>query len=150
MLTNDTSFRPCSVSLYFSLPRKSLDCWIPHHQSDSWQPHGVCLIVGDEGDETVSGFVLRPLGGPGSPYFQSSYPCLIVGAVSWFALPSSPLALTFSSPPMRPGITSLLSVRMSLSCLVKLLTSINFKIWVANRVDEINIHGNYYINFVSR
>ena len=74
MLTNDTSFRPCSVSLYFSLPRKSLDCWIPHHQSDSWQPHGVCLIVGDEGDETVSGFVLCPLGGPGLPSFQSSYP----------------------------------------------------------------------------
>ena len=36
--------------------------------------------MGDKGDGTVSGFVLRPLGGPGSPYFQSSYPCLIVGA----------------------------------------------------------------------
>ena len=31
--------------------------------------------------------------------FQSSYPCLIVGAVSCFALPSSPLALTRSLPP---------------------------------------------------
>ncbi len=30
--------------------------------------------MGDEGDGTVSGFVLRPLGGPGLPYFQSSYP----------------------------------------------------------------------------
>ena len=38
----------------------SLDRWILHHQSDSWRPHGVCLIVGDEGDETVSCFVLRP------------------------------------------------------------------------------------------
>jgi hypothetical protein len=54
----------------------------PHHQSDSLHPYKVCLIVGDEGDGTVSGFVLRPLGGPGSPYFQSSYPCLIVEAVS--------------------------------------------------------------------
>ena len=52
----------------------SLGCWIPHHQSDSWQPHGVCLIVGDEGNGNVSGFVLCPLGGPGLPYFQSSYP----------------------------------------------------------------------------
>ena len=42
------------------------------------------------------------LGGPGSPYFQSSYPCLIVGAISWFTLPSSPLALTFSLPPHAP------------------------------------------------
>ena len=33
--------------------------------------------MGDEGDGTVSGFVLRPLGGPGLPYFQSSYPCVI-------------------------------------------------------------------------
>ena len=30
--------------------------------------------MGDEGDGTVSGFVLRPLGGPGLPEFQSSYP----------------------------------------------------------------------------
>jgi len=34
--------------------------------------------VGDEGDGTVSCFVLRPLGGPGSPYFQSSYPCFVI------------------------------------------------------------------------
>ena len=34
--------------------------------------------------------------------FQSSYPCLIVGAVSCFALPSSPLALTCSLPPHAP------------------------------------------------
>jgi hypothetical protein len=55
----------------------------PHHQSDSLHPYKVYPIVGDEGDGTVSGFaVLRPLGGPGSPYFQSSYPCLIVEAVS--------------------------------------------------------------------
>jgi hypothetical protein len=27
---------------------------------------------------TFSGFVLRPLGGPGLPYFQSSYPCLFL------------------------------------------------------------------------
>jgi hypothetical protein len=32
----------------------------------------------DEGDGIFSGFVLRPLGGPGLPYFQSSYPCLIL------------------------------------------------------------------------
>jgi len=38
--------------------------------------------MGDEGDGTVSCFVLRPLGGLGLPYFQSSYPCLIAGAVS--------------------------------------------------------------------
>ena len=81
MLTNDTPFGRVAF-LYLSLPRKSLDHWIPHQQSDSWRPHGVCLIVGDEGDGTVSGFVLRPLGGPGLPYFQSSYPFLIVGAVS--------------------------------------------------------------------
>jgi len=67
MLTNDTSFRPCSVSLYLSLPRKLIGLLDPHHQSDSWQPHGVCLVVGDEGKGTVSGFVLRPLGGPGLP-----------------------------------------------------------------------------------
>ena len=42
----------------------------PHHQSDLSHPYKVCLIVGDEGDGTVSGFVLHPLGGPGSPYFQ--------------------------------------------------------------------------------
>jgi hypothetical protein len=98
MLTNDTPFsRVASLSIFPCL--ESLGCWIPHHQSDSWHPHGVCLIVGDEGNGTVSGFVLRPLGGPDSPYFQSSYPCLIVGAVSWFTLISSPLALTRSLPP---------------------------------------------------
>jgi hypothetical protein len=80
MLTNDTPFgRGAFLSIFLCL-ENSLDRCIPHHQSDSWQPHGVCLIVGDEGDETVSCFVLRPLGGPGSPDFQSSYPCLIVGA----------------------------------------------------------------------
>jgi hypothetical protein len=52
----------------------SLGCWIPRHQSDSWQPHGVCLIVVDEGNGNVSGFDLFPLGGPELPYFQSSYP----------------------------------------------------------------------------
>jgi hypothetical protein len=81
ILTNDTPFgRVASLSIFPCL--ESLGCWIPHHQSDSCHPHGVCLIVGDEGDVTVSGFVLRPLGGPGSPYFQSSSPCLNVGAVS--------------------------------------------------------------------
>ncbi len=30
--------------------------------------------MGDEGNGTVSGFILCPLGGPGSSYFQSSYP----------------------------------------------------------------------------
>ena len=30
--------------------------------------------MGDEGDGTVSGFVLRPLGGLGLPYFQCSDP----------------------------------------------------------------------------
>jgi hypothetical protein len=62
-----------SLSIFPCL-ENSLGCWIPHHQSDSWQPLGVCLVVGDEGDGTVSGFVLRPLGRPGLPYFQSSYP----------------------------------------------------------------------------
>jgi hypothetical protein len=62
-----------SLSIFPCL-ENSLGCWIPHDQSDSWHPHGVCLIVGDEGDGTVSGFVLRPLGRPGLPYFQSSYP----------------------------------------------------------------------------
>ena len=41
----------------------------------------IVLTRGDEGDGTFgtfSGFVLRPLGGPGSPYFQSSYPCLFL------------------------------------------------------------------------
>ena len=73
--------RVAFLSIFLCL-ENSLDRWIPHNQSDSWQPHGVCLFVGDEGNGTVSCFVLRPLGGPGSPYFQSSYPCLIVGAVS--------------------------------------------------------------------
>ena len=73
--------RVAFLSIFLCL-ENSLDRWIPHHQSDSWQPHGVRLIVGEEGDGAVSCFVLRPLGGPGSPYFQSSYPCLIVGAVS--------------------------------------------------------------------
>ena len=82
MLTNDTSFRPCSVSLYLSLPRKLIGLLDPSSLVRLMQPHGVCLIVGDEGDGTVSCFVLRPLGRPGSPYFQSSYPCLIVEAVS--------------------------------------------------------------------
>ena len=45
----------------FPFLENSLNCWIPHHQSDSWQPPGVCLIVGDEGNGTVSGFVLCPL-----------------------------------------------------------------------------------------
>jgi hypothetical protein len=71
MLTNDTSFWPCSVSLYLSLPRKLIGLLDPSSPvrliAATW-PHGVCLIVGDEGDGTVSGFVLRPLGGPGSPY----------------------------------------------------------------------------------
>ena len=61
-----------SLSIFSSLEDSS-DCWIPHHQSESWQPHEDCLVVGDEGDGTVSGFVLRPLGGPGLPYFQSVF-----------------------------------------------------------------------------
>jgi hypothetical protein len=66
--------RVASLSIFPCL-KNSLDYWIPHHQSDSWQPpHGVCLIMGDEDDRTVSGFVLHPLGRPGLPYFQSSYP----------------------------------------------------------------------------
>ena len=60
-LTGMATISPCLEN--------SLGCWIPHHQSDSWQPHGVCLIVGDEGNGTVSGVVLCPLGGPGWPYF---------------------------------------------------------------------------------
>ena len=65
MLTNDLPFGHVAFLSIFLCLENSLDCWIHHHQSDSWQPHGVCLIVGDEGDGTVSGFVLRPLGGPG-------------------------------------------------------------------------------------
>ena len=66
--------RVASLSIFPCL-KNSLDYWIPHHQSDSWQPpHGVCLIMGDGDDRTVSGFVLHPLGRPGLPYFQSSYP----------------------------------------------------------------------------
>ena len=66
--------RVASLSIFPCL-KNSLDYWIPHHQSDSWQPpHGVCLIMGDEDNRTVSGFVLHPLGRPGLPYFQSSYP----------------------------------------------------------------------------
>ncbi len=38
---------------------------------------------------TFSVFVLRPLGGPGLPYFQSSYPCLIC----WSSLMIHPLIL---------------------------------------------------------
>ena len=116
MLTNDTSFRPCSVSLYLSLPRKLIG---PLDPSSPVRLMAATWSLPDRGwwrQWDCFLFCFTPLGGPGSPYFQSSYPCLIVGAVSWFALPSSPLALTFSSPTMRPGITSLLSVLMSLSC----------------------------------
>jgi len=54
----------------------------PHRQSDSSHPYIVCLIMGNGGNGVFSDFVYQPLGWPGSPYFQSSYPCLIVGAVS--------------------------------------------------------------------
>jgi hypothetical protein len=58
--------------------------------------------VGDEGDGTVSGFVLRPLGGPGSPYFQSSYPCLIVWSSLVIRPPILPSCLDFLFPPHAP------------------------------------------------
>ncbi len=79
----------------------SLGCWIPHHQSDSWHPHGVCLILGNEGNGAFSDFVLRLLGGSGLPYFHSSYPyCFCWWCSLVFTLPSSPPALTHSlSPP---------------------------------------------------
>ncbi len=41
-------------------------------------------------------FLYRPLGKPGLPYFQSSYPVCILGAVSYSTLLSSPLALALS------------------------------------------------------
>ncbi len=66
MLTNDASFRPCSVSLYLSWPRKLIGLLDPSSPV-RLMADGVCLIVGDEGNGTVSGFVLRPLGGPGLP-----------------------------------------------------------------------------------
>jgi hypothetical protein len=44
-------------------------------------PYKVCLIMDDGGNGAFYDFVKHPLGGPGLPYFQSSYPCLIVGAV---------------------------------------------------------------------
>jgi len=65
--------RVASLSIFLCL-ENSLGCWIPHHQSDLWHPRLVCLIVGFEGNGTVSGLVLCPLGGPGLPYFQFSYP----------------------------------------------------------------------------
>jgi hypothetical protein len=74
-----------------TLKMKQFKCFCPTHactipsQSQTRHIHTtyeVCLIMGDGGNGAVSGFVLRPLSGPGSPYFQSSYPCLIVGAVS--------------------------------------------------------------------
>ena len=80
--TNDT---PLGRVAYGSLPclfTGVIGLLDPHRQLDSSHPHEVCLIMGDGGNGAVSGFVLHPLGGPGSPYFQSSYPCLIVGAVS--------------------------------------------------------------------
>ena len=61
ILTNDIPFgRVVSLSIFPRL-ENSLGWWI------SWHPHGVCLIVGDEGVGTVSGFILCPLGGPGLP-----------------------------------------------------------------------------------
>jgi hypothetical protein len=53
----------------------------PHYQSDSSHPYEVCLIMDDGGNGAFYDFVKHPLGGPGLPYFQSSYSCLIVGAV---------------------------------------------------------------------
>ena len=86
-----------SLSIFSSLEDSS-DCWIPHHQSDSWQSHGVCLVVGDESDGTVSGFVLCQLGGPGLPYFWSVFipEC---GSGLCFTLPSSLPTLACSLPP---------------------------------------------------
>ena len=65
--------RAASLSIFPCL-ENSLDLLDPSSPVRLMQPHGVCLIVGDEGDGTVSVFVLRPLGGPGLPYFQSSCP----------------------------------------------------------------------------
>jgi hypothetical protein len=105
---------PCSICL------SSLSCLFtgfivlldPHCQSDSSHPDKVCLILGNEDrDGTFSDFVYCPLGRPGLPYFQSSYPVCILGAVSYSTLPSSPLTTWLSLDPYK-GVASLLSVFM--------------------------------------
>ena len=67
MLTNDTSFRPCSLSLYLSLPKKLIGPLDPSSPVRLMAATWSLPAHGDEGDVTVSGFVLRPLGGPGLP-----------------------------------------------------------------------------------
>jgi hypothetical protein len=39
---------------------------------------------------------------------------------------------------------------LKIKIIVKLLTLISFKILVAHRVDEMNLHRNHYIHFESR
>jgi len=54
-----TFWKTYSIAPWALCLENSLDCWIPHHQSDSWQPHEVCLIVGEVGDGTVSCLWMR-------------------------------------------------------------------------------------------
>ena len=81
----------------------SLDRWIPHHQSDSWQPHGVCLIVGDEGDGTVSGFFYAHKAGRDCLTFSLVIPECGSGLI--FHPPFLPSCLgSFSSPSVCPRV----------------------------------------------
>jgi hypothetical protein len=51
------------------------------------------------------------------------------------------------------GISTTISIAnnvLKIKIIVKLLTSISFKIWVAHRVDEMNLHRNHYKHFESR
>ena len=85
--TNDTPLgHVSSVSLLsHAFLLESWGCWI-RNASKTRHIHTMIWIY----------FVCRPLGRPGLPYFQSSYPICILGAILYSTLPSSPLALALS------------------------------------------------------
>jgi len=98
MLTNDTSFWPCSVSLYLSLPRKLIGLLGPSSPvrlmaatwslpDCGWWKRWDCFL-----------FCFTPIRWVGLALFQSSYPCLIVGLLEQSR--DSP-----SHPPLLPWLS---------------------------------------------
>ena len=77
MLTNYSSFWPCCVSLYLSLPIQLIGLLDPSSpvrlMASTWSlpDRGWCRRW------DCFWFCFTPLGGPGLPYFQSSYPWVL-------------------------------------------------------------------------